>query len=249
MRTRRTVYAGLICAVFALLPGAVFAEFGVPVLLQVASESNSLVRAELGWQAEPPQQYNVLTTTNLLCGGWISTNQQPIPTTNLIGQFAVECSDSARFFKVKRLDTEGPAIVERYPATNGIGVGRSAIFTVRVSDETGVDTNSFRLTIDGVTTLTHGSPGVMAATNGFQYNPGANTWGPYAGLVSVQFVCSDTLGNATTSSWSFTLEVEPVVTNVLVHWNAYYSRVVLRSFNYPDGENYAAFRFRCARGL
>jgi formylglycine-generating enzyme len=217
MRRCRTACISLICAVPVLLAGAVFADLGVPVLLEEASECNNSVRIELGWQAEPPHRYHVLTTTNLLSGGWSSTNQQPIQTTNLIGQFAVECSDSARFFKVQRLDTEGPTIVERYPATNGIGVGRSATLTVRVFDETGVDTNSFHLTIDGATTLTNGSPGVTATTNGLQYNPGAKTWGPYAGMVSVQFLCSDTLGNVTTSSWSFTLEVEPVVTDVLVH--------------------------------
>ena len=88
--------------------------------------------------------------------------------------------------------------------------------TVNVADETDVDTNRFALTCNGLT-LTNGSPGVSASSNSFQYLPGTNAWGGYGATSVVTFVCADVLGNAATSAWTFTVEVQAVVTNVLIH--------------------------------
>ena len=140
-----------------------------------------------------------------------------VSPSNLIGQTLITTPDPARFFGVYALDTQDPVITYRYPATNGIGVGRSATLVVRLDDASGVDTNAFALKINGSTSLDSASPGVLAATSGFQYTPSTNIWGDYGGTAAVEFVCADLLGNTTTSAWSFALELQPIVTNTLVH--------------------------------
>jgi formylglycine-generating enzyme required for sulfatase activity len=188
---------------------------GVPLLLE-ACKTNGQVQADLTWQADQARQYEVLTTTNVASANWWLATPNPLQPTNLVGHWQTLSTNRAQFFRLAQRDMQGPEITARYPATNGIAVGRFAALTVAVTDETGVDTNAFALTVSGVT-VTNGSPGVTVSTAQFQYAPGTNAWGDYGGTATVAFVCADVRSNLTLSSWSFGLEVQPVVTNVLLH--------------------------------
>ncbi|MBI5387673.1 MAG: SUMF1/EgtB/PvdO family nonheme iron enzyme [Verrucomicrobia bacterium] len=188
---------------------------GVPTLID-AVRTNAQVQVHLAWPAEADRQYDIFTSTNLGSSSWGLATNTFIAPTNLIGEFRHLSTDGAQFFRVATRDTQGPAITSRYPATNGIGVGRFATMTVNLADESGVDTNRFALTFNGLT-LTNGSPGVTVASNRFLFLPATNAWGDFGATSVVSFACADVLGNATTSAWTFTLEVQPVVTNVLIH--------------------------------
>ena len=56
----------------------------------------------------------------------------------------------------------------------------------------------------------------------------------------MSFVCADVLGNSTTSAWAFTLEVQPVVTNVLIHLPppAMFKNTALASAAQKNGANF-----------
>lgn len=205
-----------------LLPSLILSGFiattvlaDVPTAIEAVT-TNGQMQARLSWAAEADRHYDILTTTNLASGDWWLAAPAPITPTNLIGEFQHPFTNRTQFFRVAQRDIRGPEITQRYPATNGIGVGRAAALSVVVTDESGVDTNRFVLTFNGVP-LTNGSPGVTVTANRFQYVPGANTWGSYGATSVVSFVCADLLGNTTLASWTFTLEVEPVFTNVLLH--------------------------------
>jgi formylglycine-generating enzyme required for sulfatase activity len=187
----------------------------VPTMIE-ALNTNGQVQVHLSWPAEADRQYDILTSTNLGNGAWWLATPNPIAPTNLIGQFQQTSTNRTRFFQVAPRDTAGPEITARYPATNGIGVGRFATLSLALTDETGVDASRFALTFNSLT-LTNGSPGVSASANQFQYAPGTNAWGDYGATSAVTFVCADLLGNTTTSAWTFILEVRPVLTNVLLH--------------------------------
>jgi formylglycine-generating enzyme required for sulfatase activity len=187
----------------------------VPTMIE-ALNTNGQVQVHLSWPAEAYRQYDILTSTNLGDGAWWLATPNPIAPTNLIGQFQQVSTNRARFFQVAPRDTAGPEITARYPATNGIGVGRFATLSLALTDETGVDASRFALTFNSHT-LTNGSPGVTASSNQFQYVPGTVAWGDYGATSAVTFVCADLLGNTTTSAWTFILEVQPVLTNVLLH--------------------------------
>ena len=205
----------LLLLLLACPPLRAASPLGVPVVIELR-KTNGQNRADLKWPADGNRQYDVLTTTNLTTGAWTLATNIPIVPTNLIGAFQHASSNCTQFYRVARRDTAGPAITSRYPATNGIGVGRFAILSVTLGDETGMDTSRFALSFNNAV-LTNGSPGVSVTSNSFQYVPGTNAWGGYGATSAVSFVCADVLGNATTSAWTFTLEVQPVVTNVLIH--------------------------------
>ncbi len=205
----------LLLLLLACLSVRAASPLGVPVAIEVR-KTNGQTRADLKWPADGDRQYDVLTTTNLTGGAWLLATNAPIVPTNLIGAFQHSSTNRMQFFRVAQRDILGPAITSRYPATNGIGVGRFATLSLSLNDETGVDPSRFALTFNALT-LSNGSPGVTATSNSFQYVPGTNAWGDYGSTSAVSFVCADVLGNTTTSAWTFTLEVQPVVTNVLIH--------------------------------
>ncbi len=205
----------IVIGALALRPDAKAVD-SVPVRVDVAP-SNGATVVGLSWTAQGASVYEAQTVTSLVSRSWTALEGSPISPSNLIGQTHMTTDDPVRFFRVRRLDTQGPIITHRYPATDGLAIGRSAAFVVRLDDATGVDTNAFSLTINANTNLGSSSLGVSVTTNGFQYVPSTNVWGDYGGTATVEFVCADLFGNATTSSWSFTLELQPVLTNALVH--------------------------------
>ena len=212
---KRITFHTLLFLLLECLSVRAASPLGVPVEIEIR-KTNGLIRSDLKWPADGDRQYDVLTTTNLTNGAWMLATNLPIAPTNLIGAFQHSSSNRTQFYRVAQRDITGPTITSRYPATNGIGVGRFAIFSLALTDDTGVDVSRFALSLNnGV--LTNGSSGVSVTSNSFQYNPGTNAWGGYGATSAVSFVCADVLGNTTTLAWTFTLEVQPVVTNVLIH--------------------------------
>ncbi len=200
------VFRATDCFVFCLLASAIPAFAAGPPVAIEAVRTNGQVQTHLSWPAMDQRSYSITTSTNLGYGGWWPVANNPITPTNLMGDFRDLSTNSAQFYKVSALDTRGPDIIYRYPATNGISVGRFATLTLNLTDESGVDTNRFVLTCNGLT-LTNGCPGVTVTTNSFQYVPGTNAWGDYGATSTVSMVCADLRGNTTTSAWSFSPEV------------------------------------------
>lgn len=193
------------------------AELGVPIVMENPLSTGGDFTTEVKWQTVPPRQYDVHTSTNLQEGNWTPLNQEPIPSVTQVGTWSVNSTNTAAFFRVRGRDQEAPTIVDRYPATNGLGVGKSAQLMVLLTDETGVDTNAFALMVNGVDRLTNGSPGVTITSNTFAYAPGTNRWADYGGNATITLAYGDILGNVATSQWTFTVELLPVITNELVH--------------------------------
>ncbi len=206
----------------ALVAGVLLATVGdwalaVPVYID-ALRSNDLTQVGLEWEADTDTFYEIYTTTNLVTTPWTPALEHPVSPTNLSAHLQLLITDNTRFFQVRRLDTQGPTIVERYPGPEVANVGLEAPLTVVVSDPSGIDTNAFRLDIVGEPVLLPGSPGVSVTTNSFTYDPAAagTTWGAHGTNVTVSFVCADLKGNPTLAEWSFHLEVPVVLAEDIV---------------------------------
>ncbi|MEI7902003.1 MAG: SUMF1/EgtB/PvdO family nonheme iron enzyme [bacterium] len=210
-RTVLSVVAAMVCAA-----GGMAGAEGVPVQLQVGN-TNGLALVDLAWASDADTFYEIYSTTNLAEGPWTLAVAEPLASTNLIGQLKMLSADTTRFFQVRRLDTQGPVIMNRYPGVGGVGVGRFATLSIALSDVTGVDTNSFSLKVNYGVPITPASAGVTVSSDRFTYTPPAEAWGTFGATVTVSFVCLDLKGNPTYAEWPFVLEVEPVVADNLLH--------------------------------
>ena len=143
--------------------------------------------------------------------------------------------DNARFFQVRQLDDQPPAIVAQYPQDGGFAVPRFSNLTLQLSDVTGLDTNSIRLTVGSLGTFTLANTN-LPWTNGLLtfINGGSIALGAWGSNVQATMIAADTFGNAGTNTWSFTLETQPqVVTNLFVFGSPHAQRTGQRIGDIP----------------
>jgi formylglycine-generating enzyme len=176
---------------------------------------NGSIAVQIAWNAYPGKGYVVQRTTNL-AQPWQSGT--PLTTTNNSIYQSFPVTGTAQFFKVVKLDTDGPEVYETAPFDGAIGVSRQATLQAWLRDETGVNTNSIVLTVGTNAPLALSDPRLSYSPGLLTYTPGTNEFlGSNGQIVSVKLSAADTLSNQTTNStWAFQLELAPVISTNIV---------------------------------
>src|ERR1035437_4588494 len=125
------------------------------------------------WNAYPGKSYVLQTTTNL-AGPW-SNSQTLVATSNSLA-FSFPTTAKAQFFKVIKLDTEGPQIDQTSPMNGAIAVGRQSPVQVWLSDVTGVNSNSIVLTIGTNAPVSLPNPQLVYASGLLTFTPATNVF-------------------------------------------------------------------------
>ena len=121
------------------------------------------------------------------------------------------------FFQIEPIDDQAPEVVAQYPAVDGFAVGRFADLSIELSDASGIDPTSIRLSVGAVGPLASGAPGLTISGNTLTYDSGDAALGPWGSTLTATLVATDTLGHTLTHTWSFKLETAPqVAANVYV---------------------------------
>src|ERR1017187_8422621 len=131
----------LLC-VWLLSISAAFSALQTPIDFNFSFNGTNTV--QVAWNAYPGKSYVLQTTTNL-SGPW-SSSSTLVATSNSLA-FSFPTTAKSQFFKVVKLDTEGPDISPISPLDGAIAVGRQSQVQVGLSDVTGINTNSILLTI------------------------------------------------------------------------------------------------------
>ena len=155
---------------------------------------------------------------------WRSTDLQnwaPVPSyPQTAAGLSVEhtfTQDVKEFFQIEPIDDQAPEIVEQFPGVDSYAVRRFDDLRFLLSDVTGIDLASIRLTLGNGSALSIGAPGLTFVNNVLTYDTGDAALGAYGAAVSVTLTMADTLGHSVTHTFSFTLEVLPkVVPNLYV---------------------------------
>ncbi len=125
--------------------------------------------------------------------------------------------DVKEFFQIEPIDDQAPEIVDQFPGVDSYAVRRFDDLLFLLSDVTGIDLASIRLTLGNGSALSIGAPGLTFVNNVLTYDNGDAALGAYGAVVSVTLTMADTLGHSVTHTFSFTLEVLPkVVPNLYV---------------------------------
>ena len=171
---------------------------------------------KLVWPATPGLRYEVMQSTNLQ--SWTTAPGYPAAANGPAQQMAFSTTNKAGFFKVNQLDEQPPAITSQYPSDGGFAVPKFSNLSFQLSDVTGINTNSIRLTVGSLGTfaLTNAqltfSNGVLTFING-----GSIPLGGWGSNVVMTLIMADTLGYTVTNTTTFSLEIQPqVVTNLFV---------------------------------
>jgi formylglycine-generating enzyme required for sulfatase activity len=192
---------------------AAFSALQTPIDCNFSFNGSNAV--QVVWNAYPGKSYVLQTTTNL-AGSW-SNSPTLIASSNSLA-FSFPTTAGAQFFKVLKLDTEGPQIDQTSPLDGAIAVDRQSPVQVWMSDVTGINSNSIVLTIGTNAPVSLPNPQLAYAGGILTYTPATNVFlGTNGEMVVATISVADTLGNVTTNfTWSFQIALPTVPgTNIL----------------------------------
>ncbi len=170
---------------------------------------------QIAWNAYPGESYVIETTTNL-AQPWQSG--ATLTTTNNAIYQSFPVTGTAQFFKVVKLDTDGPEVYRTVPFDGAIGVNPQATIQAWLRDDSGVNTNTIALTIGTNAPVSLKDPRLSYISGVLTYTPGTNEFfGTNGQIITLALAVADTLGNQTTNfTWSFQLPLSPVLSTNIV---------------------------------
>jgi len=193
-----------VCLLLGLLLSANAKDYTRPV--EIGSLTNNEV--EIMWNAIPSNTYVIKTTSDLKTGQW-QTGPSEYSCSNVIGEARLDIDSPTQYFQVEKKDKEAPSIELLYPKCGAIAVSTNSLFEIVLDDQTGIDTNSIVLSV-GRWTNTFSSGNFTFVSNTITFVPPASLGG-LGSVVTNTLSVSDTLGHNLNYSWSFYLELEPIV--------------------------------------
>jgi formylglycine-generating enzyme required for sulfatase activity len=174
---------------------------------------------QIAWNCYPGESYVIQTTTNL-AQAWQNAPTTPatLTTTNNALSYTFPVAGKAQFFKVVKLDTDGPQVYQTSPFNGAIGVGLQATLQAWLQDESGVDTNSIALTVGTNAPVSLKDPRLSYVSGVLTYTPATNQFlGTNGQTVTASLSVKDILGNQTTNfTWSFQMALAPVISSNIV---------------------------------
>ena len=206
----------LACALFAalqLLPAAAAEAPKITSQFDFSADTTPAAR-KLYFETIPGRRYTLQRSTDLQT--WSTVTGYPQTATGLaLGHTFVQAANE--FFRIEPIDDQVPEIVDQLPGDDAFAVRRFSDLHFLLSDATGIDPASIRLTVGNGASLSVGAPGLSYVDNTLTYTNGSTALGAYGATVPVTLTVADTLGHSATHTFSFTLEVLPkVVANLYV---------------------------------
>ncbi|MEI6075528.1 MAG: immunoglobulin domain-containing protein [Verrucomicrobiota bacterium] len=188
---------------------------------------------KLVWPATPGLRYTVQQSTNLQ--SWTTAPGYPVAANGPAQQFVFPTTNQSGFFKVSQLDEQPPSIVTQYPPDGGFAVPRFSNLSFQIADATGINTNSIRLTVGSLGTFALTNAQLTLINNILTFkNGGSIPLGGWGSNITATLIMGDTLGNAGTNIWNFTLEVQPqVASNLFVFGSPHAQRTGQQVGNIP----------------
>jgi hypothetical protein len=159
---------------------------------------------QIAWNAYPGKSYVLQTATNLP-GPW-SDSPILVASSNSLS-FSFLTIAKAQFFKVVKLDTEGPQIEQTWPMDGAIAVNPQGAVQAWLSDATGINTNSITFAVGTNPPISLSNPQLVYSNGLLTFTPATNVFlGANGQTVDATISAADALGNLTTNfTWSFQL--------------------------------------------
>ncbi|MHC1769469.1 MAG: SUMF1/EgtB/PvdO family nonheme iron enzyme [Verrucomicrobiia bacterium] len=207
-------------AVF-FLAAPILARAETPISSSIATAESTSVN--ISWMAVPGKSY-ALKTSRSLASEWEVLATQPVrltATTNRLS-YTVPIEDQVRFYRVVKLDTEPPQVLQLNPPAQAIAVSRRAKVEVQLWDESEIDASSIIFTVGNFAPMTLGDPRLHYGGGVLTFTLNSNEFlGDYFATVPLRLSVSDTLGNRLNDfAWSLGLELETILSDNVVFVNS-----------------------------
>ena len=160
----------------------------------------------LGWEAIPSKTYRIYASSNLADGAsWSNLSPEGYFTTDISATYTSAPAGGVVIFRVEKVDTDPPVITSLNPDDGAVAVMTNSVVSVTLTDETGIDPSSIRLSVGSWTGLTTADPNLSYSNGVITFVPPGDL-GVLGSNVVAMLSVSDTLGHGISNFvWSFTL--------------------------------------------
>lgn len=198
------VFRTVTVAAAVALAARAFAQDTTPIDSATPTADGSGVTLNwLGDPGAPNAAYRVYATPSLVDTNatWEAASGFVTPITSWTLEETVALTNDVMFYRVEKVDREGPTIEYVSPAKDAVSVPVDAEISVRITDESGVvEDNSLAIYVGGVRHA-FGDPDVTWADGVLTYTP-ADSIGAAGETVDVWATATDTKGNVASSEQS-----------------------------------------------
>lgn len=173
----------------------------------------------LSWPSKAGETYVLESAPDLSSIGWQvvgSKRLQLAARTNLI-VWQEPAADTARFYRILKLDTAAPQIARREPIAGSFAVPLEASIKTWLTDDSGIEPASLRFQIGTNAPIDLRNPRLIYTNNVLTYTPLAGeSLGRYGQSLTVTLAASDRVGNRGTNRWDYRLEMPAEVSDKVV---------------------------------
>ncbi len=180
-------------------------DYSRPVELEMSQDD----KVKLMWNAVPSNKYLIKTTSDLVDGQWSNGTSEYL-CSNVIGKATVPVVSQSQYYIIEKKDEEPPEIESLYPRNNAIAVPTNSVIHIILEDQTGIDVDSITLSIGQWKNMTLSSGEFSFVSNVINFLP-PQALGERGDVITNYLSVADTLGHNLNYSWSFSLELEPIV--------------------------------------
>src|ERR1035441_10342564 len=164
----------------------------IPVNCNIFFNGSNAV--QIAWNAYPGKSYVIRTTTNL-AQAWQNAPTTPptLSTTTNWLSYSFPVTGEAQFFKVVKLDTDGPEVYKTSPFDGAIGVNPQATIQAWLRDDSGVNTNTIAMTVGTNAPVSLKDPRLSYVGGVLTYTPGTNEFlGTNGQIVTLALAVTET---------------------------------------------------------
>ncbi|MDB4143614.1 hypothetical protein N9733_09145 [Akkermansiaceae bacterium] len=185
----------------------------IPTILQKTDASDPENESHrLFWRTDPGVSYLLTGSTDLL----IRSTEEGYPA--VAGgpldffDFTPSSDPAQKFYRVFRIDEQGPEMLFRYPDDWDYAVPRNSDIFITLSDATAINLSTVSLTVGNGPLITVGENTGLTFSDGvLRYDPGDSVYGDFGEEIPVSFSVTDVVGNLASFDWYFRLESESQV--------------------------------------
>ena len=181
--------------------------------------SESKGSAQISWFGFTGKRYIIQHTESLELNEWRNFGEESYEGKNDSLSAEINTThDTQGFFRILKLDTEGPRIAKSFPSQNGIAIQSNSSIILTFVDQTGVDPESIQFVYEEeIYSVSHSQLSFDEDKLTFNLLPG-KTWGEPGSEVNIQISANDLLGNSMIEDYhlSFQLELETIPSGELI---------------------------------
>lgn len=178
-----------------------------PIITSLHLDESSPSRMHLRWRTQPGEHYRVYELDSTTLSATTNSTFITVDSDQWWSEIPIE-KQARGFLRIEKVDKQPPHIKSCYPANADVGINPFANIIIKLTDETGIDENSFTLRINQNTVIHSGDSRLSWDGETLRVSLSPLPLGQPGATITATLKAADRQGNTLNHSWAFQLKPE-----------------------------------------